>query len=277
MDSFVTYWSLRSPAPIASTPSDLFFRLKIHNASTLARPSADIRFYGLPGNQLTREHDLIIPLQLPGHWTVAIVQPYANNIVYYDGYRGTCPGCSHAEVLPLLLEWLTAAYSTANLPPSQAVSKWTFAFPTDSPCQRDSHNCGPNTLMYIYHWIVHRKLSTTADWDPSNRNPVIASQQVKAMREFIAYHILTQGGHELSPKWVSSSPDTTTAPTAVIADIKQSYSKVSQRASNRTAQAAKEGLPPLPSPEESIPTLHLPPESPIATTRRSSHEVFDIG
>ena len=279
LDSFVAYWSLRSPVPTASVPSDLFFRLTLNKADTLASTAADIRFYGLPGNQLTRDHDLIIPLQLPGHWTVAIVQPYANKIIYYDGYRGTCPGGSHAEVLPDLLEWLTEAYSTANLSPSQAVSKWTITCPADSPRQRDSHNCGPNTLMYIYLWIMHKRLSTTADWDPSNRNAAIASQQVKAMRYFIAHHLITQGGQELSPKWVSSSPDTTTAPATVIAAIRQSYSKVSQRANRPQNQRHVEASsgPPEPLPNNPNPNRSSPMGAPVRTTGTSSSEVFDKG
>ena len=42
MDSFVTHWSLYSPMLIASTLSELFFRLRINMADTLSRPSADI-------------------------------------------------------------------------------------------------------------------------------------------------------------------------------------------------------------------------------------------
>ena len=47
----------------------------------------------------------------------------------------------------MLREWLTEAYSSAGLPSSQAVSKWTVSFPSESPCQKDGYKYGPNTLM----------------------------------------------------------------------------------------------------------------------------------
>ena len=271
IDSFVTHWSLRSPKPTASTPSDLYLRLQINKSATLARPSADIILYGIPEQRLTKDHDLIVPLQLPGHWTVAIVQPYANKIVYYDGLRGDGKDYSYSAVIPVLMEWLTEAYSSADLPPQHAVSKWTVTFPSDSPWQKDGHNCGPNTLMYIYHWIMYRRLSTTADWDPSNSNPLTASQQVKAMRSFIAYHLITQGGLESSLKWVSSSPATTVAPSAVIESIRQAYSRVSQRAYNKSLYNPKSGA------QHTESSTEDPQQPSPQTSRGSSHEIFDVG
>ena len=121
MDSFLTHLCLRAPVPLAATASDLYYRLRINKAETLANPLRDIRFYGLPDNSLRRDHDLLIILQLPNHWAAAIIQPYENLITYYDGARGVYPGCAYSEVFPVLRDWLRNAYSALDLSDSQAV------------------------------------------------------------------------------------------------------------------------------------------------------------
>jgi hypothetical protein len=205
MDACTSYWCLSSPVPVTSTFSDLFHRLRSDTSYTLSHPHQSVRYYGLPDRRLQRHHDLIMVMQLPNHWAVAIVQPYASEILYYDGARGVYPGCSYEDVVPLLRAWLEAAYSGVDLFPSLTVDKWSVSYPRDAPHQTHGLNCGPNMLMYIYTWIMHRRSSTTSDWDPYNPNPFIANSQVKAMRDFLGYHLLTHGGLHTTLR-LSSSP-----------------------------------------------------------------------
>jgi hypothetical protein len=86
-------------------------------------------------------------------------------------------------------------------------------------------NCGPNTLMFIYFWLMHNKQSDTEDWDPYNPDPTIACSQVKAMRDFLGYHLLTQGGRSLSLRWSSSTGSSNNTPTPVDPSILQPYSR----------------------------------------------------
>ena len=46
--------------------------------------------------------------------------------------------------------------------------------------------------MYIYFWLVYRKLSTITDWDPSNPDPVKTARQLNDMGDFIVYQLITQ-------------------------------------------------------------------------------------
>ena len=112
--------------------------------------------------------------------------------------------------------------------------------PPDAPHQTYGLNCGPNTLMFLYFWIIQRRASTTRDWDPYNPDPAVASNQVKAMREFIGYHLLSQGGREHSLTWKTSSLLATTPPSDILADIRQVFSKVGIAQSLRRSQRRRE-------------------------------------
>ena len=194
---------------------------------------------------------------------MAIVQPYENLITYYDGARGVYPGCAYSEVFPVLREWLRHAYSALGLSDSQAVEEWTIRCPPDAPHQTYGLNCGPNTLIFLYFWITHKRPSTTRDWDPYNPDPAVASSQVKEMREFISYHLLSQGGREHSLTWkTSSSTLADTPPLDILADIRQAFSKVESVQSLRRAQRRRERElshvsldPPAGHPLDSTPTL----------------------
>ena len=120
------------------------------------------------------------------------------------------------------------------------MEKWTIRCPPDAPYQTYGLNCGPNTLMFLYFWITQRRVSTTRDWDPYNPDPAVASSQVKAMRDFIGYHLLSQGGREDSLTWKTSSLAlATTPPLDILADIRQAFSKVRSQ-SLRKAQRRRE-------------------------------------
>ena len=109
--------------------------------------------------------------------------------------------------------------------------------------------------------ITQRRVSTTRDWDPYNPDPAVASSQVKAMRDFIGYHLLSQGGREDSLTWKTSSLAlATTPPSDILADIRQAFSKVESVQSLRRAQRRRErelnyvSSEPARHPSESTPT-----------------------
>ena len=89
------------------------------------------------------------------------------------------------------------------LSPSQTMNQWIIAFPSDPPYQKDGHNCDPYTNMSIFSWVMHRRPSTTYEWDPSIPDPATASRQVEA-----SFHRLSS----LNPRRPGALPKANTPP-----------------------------------------------------------------
>ena len=102
------------------------------------------------------------------------------------------------------------------------------------PKQDDGYNCSPNSLLFIYVWLVHRRFPSSLDCDVAGPN----SDQ-EATRLFICYHLLTQGCLQLSPRWISDwvLGQDPIIPSQVLNQIRQSRTIVSPQAETRAIGA----------------------------------------
>ena len=154
------------------------------------------------------------------------------------------------------MEWVTALYSTVDLGSGPPVKEWTMHYPQASPHQTYGLNCGPNTLMFIYIYITHRRASTTQDWDPYNPDSAVAQSQVHAMRSFLLFHLLTQGGRQ----------PLTFAGTSVLLGISQETARTLLQPFSKYRRAAH-----IPQLGEGKHELAEP------TQRPSSSKIYDVG
>ena len=103
--------------------------------------------------------------------------------------------------------WVSHPYTTQGIDPLTPVNMRPIVCPSDAPKQRDGNNCGPNSILFIYIWLIHRRFSSLQDWivDVANNgqgpcasfsiityywvserwdpNPVVTSQVVDRIRQ----------------------------------------------------------------------------------------------
>jgi hypothetical protein len=231
MNAFLDHMCLRSQRPVISVNTYVHTNLRRGDDDPYRRPFANMRFYGIPSNAITREHDMVMSIHIPDHWVGVIVQPSCTRIVLFDGLRGTYPGASYRDILDPLIPWLDFLYTTVGTP---SVALWPVIYPVDSPRQIGGHNCGPNTLFFLHGWLQYRKLSTVKDWDPQT--------QWKLMRDFIGYTLLTQGGTDHQPTWQQGGGRYTCTEGA-LEQVLQARTSRRRDAAPSEAQDASRGIP----------------------------------
>ena len=264
IDFCATYFAQRAANPVVVARSDHYNRL-ITTQDLLQQPRLGLQYFGIPDSTITLDHEIIVPIQLPGHWAAVIIQPRLQRFVFYDGFGG-----NPETVVPIISTWLNLLYTTEGLTPATPVNTWPIVCPTDAPKQGDGYNCGPNSLMFIYMWLVHRRFPTLLDWNVAGPN-----RDQEATRLFLCYHLLTQGGLLLSPRWISEpwGPDPIT-PSQVLSRIRQRRTIFSHRAETRAigAQGPRD-----PNPDYVVLDHEPRTKAAVPEPSQSSHAVFDNG
>ena len=144
IDTCATFFTQRPPQPLILARSDHYNRLlttQQHHQQPLLR----LLYFGIPVNTITHEHKIMVPIQLPGHWVLVIIQPALQRFVYCDGYGG-----QPATVVLVISDWLKLLYTTQGINTATRVNPWLIVCSTDAPKQWDGYNCGPNSLLFLY-------------------------------------------------------------------------------------------------------------------------------
>ena len=188
-------------------------------------------------------------------------------LIYYDGLGG-----DPASVVPVISDWLGRLYASKGLTPTTPVNSWPIICPTDAPKQGDSYNCGPNSLLFLYMWLIHRRFPSLLDWNVGR-----AGADQEATRLFLCYHLLTQGGKDLTPRWHTEplSPEPPIIPPRVLDRIRQRMTRVTHIAAMRASNLLRPRQPNAESitlPADETSTLSTEP-----APSRASHAVFDVG
>jgi Ulp1 family protease len=151
IDLCATYFAQRSTNPVVLARSDHYDNLLQPGADIHQHPTLNLTYFGIPDSTITLNHEIVVPFHLPSHWTLVIIQPTLQRLIYYDGLGG-----DPASVVPVISDWLGRLYASKGLTPTTPVNSWPTICPTDAPKQGDSYNCGPDSLLFLYMWLIHR-------------------------------------------------------------------------------------------------------------------------
>ena len=179
------------PSESVLARSDHYDNLQQPGADIHQHPTLNLTYFGIPDSTINLEHEIVVPIHLPGHWTMVIIQPMLQRFIYYDGLGG-----DPASIVPVISDWLARLYASKGLTPTTPVNSWPIICPTDAPKQGDGYNCGPNSLRFLNMWLIHRRFPSSLDWNVGR-----AGADQEATRLFLCYHLLTQGGIDLTPRW----------------------------------------------------------------------------
>ena len=267
IDLCATHFAQRSVNPVILARSDHYDNLLQPGADIHQHPTLNLTYFGIPDSVINLEHEIVVPIHLPGHWTMVIIQPMLQRFIYYDGLGG-----DPASVVPVISDWLAHLYASKGLTPTTPVNSWPISCPTDAPKQRDSYNCGPNSLLFLYMWLTHRRFPSLLDWNVGR-----AGADQEATRLFLCYHLLTQGGQDITPRWHTAplSLEPPTIPSRVLERIRQSMTRVSHTSTLRASNALR----PRHHNTTSI-TLPADRTQTLSTEQapsKASHAVFDVG
>ena len=143
-------------------------------------------------NHFSREDILkttIIPIHIPGHWLLCIIDPGMQTFYFIDSLRHL-----NIVIIQNIHTWFNSELERLNYNTSHNLSfciyNWNLVnsnnLPSYVPRQHDSTSCGVFVLMFAFYWYNFNKLpDLNIDW---NSNDINSSSP--NLRQFILHFII---------------------------------------------------------------------------------------
>ena len=143
-------------------------------------------------NHFSREDILkttIIPIHIPGHWLLCIIDPSMQTFFFLDSLRQL-----NIVIIKNIRMWFNSELERLNYDTSHNlrfhIYNWNLVnsnnLPSHVPRQNDSTSCGVFVLMFAFYWYKFNKLpDLNIDWNSNDIN-----SSTPNLRQYILHFII---------------------------------------------------------------------------------------
>ena len=133
----------------------------------------------------------LIPIYIPGHWILCIIDPRYKNYYIIDSMRH-----NNNEVIENIRKWYKSEMERPNYDVSPNsdydIYSWhlinNINIPNHVPIQTDGSSCGIFVLMTAYYWYNYQRLPNKyEDWNCEN-----VDSNCSNLRHFVTYNIFNK-------------------------------------------------------------------------------------
>lgn len=125
------------------------------------------------------EKPIILPIHTPGHWILAIIEPWSDTLMLIDPF-GPAHGRQHTTIVTKIQTWYCSLCISAG---KEIVSCLNVKYDFGLPRQEDSFNCGIYVIFFAREYIRNKNL-TCISFD----NDI---ETLSEMRKFLAWKLVS--------------------------------------------------------------------------------------